>query len=84
MAAVKTVKLSRHAVLSLRAADGRTREHLKEAIRHLASAPSLGKDVHIGPRGLRSYETGGYCILHRLRRGAIEIVSIYRRPTLFS
>lgn len=83
MAGIKAVKFSQHAARSLHAADSRVQEHVKEGIRHLVSSPSLGKEVRISPRGLRCYEVGGYCVLHRLRRGVMEIVSIYRRSAMY-
>ncbi|WP_447977939.1 hypothetical protein [Candidatus Nitrospira bockiana] len=79
MARVRDVRLSARAVGAVEEADERARYHLKEAIRHLAASPLLGKALKIPPPGLRCYEVGRYCLLHRVIGQVLYIISIYQR-----
>ena len=69
-----TLRYAASAVRSLRRLDPQVQRRIRAALEELAEDPERGKPLQMTLRGLRSWRTGDFRIVYRVREDAIEIL----------
>ena len=71
-----TASYTKSAAKAIRKLDPGTRARVKAAVELLVEEPTRGKPLQLSLRGLRSWRTGDWRIVYRVRETEIEILVV--------